>query len=68
MNVDTMGRKNGRPSDSRDFAIKVGGAAILIGLLSGQPKVRKILGYSGLLLLGSALAPDFIRYMKIESM
>jgi hypothetical protein len=68
MNTDVMGRKTGRPSDTRDLAIQVGGAAILIGILSGQPKLRKILGCAGLLLLGSALAPDLIRYMKIESM
>lgn len=62
------GYKNGRGPDTKDFAIKLGGAAIIAGILSGNPKTRKYLAGSGLLLVASALAPDFIRYMKIESM
>ena len=59
---------NGRGSDTRDIAIKLGGAAMIAGFVSGKPKLRKYLAVSGLLLIASAMAPDLVRYIKIESM
>lgn len=67
MPSETMERRRGRPGDTRDLMVQVGGAALIAGLFA-TPKARKFISGTGLLLLGAALAPDFLRYMKIETM
>ena len=48
MRREAMGCKQGRSADTRDVMIRLGGAAIIAGIVSGKPKLRKYLAGSRL--------------------
>ena len=62
--VVTSHRKSGKPSESKDLFLMLGGIALLAGIVARN----KILGYGGLCMVASAAVPDVIRYVKISSM
>ena len=60
----TATRKTGKPGESKDVILVLGGLALLVGIVARN----KYLGYGGLCIVASAAAPDLVRYVKMSSM